>query len=148
MNGGAIASSANGEKLAACVIYGGNIWTLASDSWSWTANTSGLGGTQQWTSVASNTDGTKLAAVVRQGNIWTSTNSGVSWTERVVGSTEFWASIASSADGTKLAAVISGGSLWTSTTSGVSWMEQPATGSPRNWADVASDADWRTTCVG
>src|SRR5438876_1098910 len=71
---------------------------------------------QDWGSVASSADGTKLVAVGRQtydinsgeymgGLIYTSTDSGVSWTRTTAPSSN-WSSVASSADGTTLVAVV------------------------------------------
>jgi hypothetical protein len=56
----AIASSADGTKLAA-VVYGGQIYTSTDSGVTWTAQASG---SRTWTSIASSEDGTKLAAVV------------------------------------------------------------------------------------
>ncbi|EWM24799.1 hypothetical protein Naga_100354g7 [Nannochloropsis gaditana] len=63
----------------------------------WTEQTAA--GTRGWDSIASSSDGTKLAAVVYNGVIWTSTDAGVSWTERDAAGTRDWMSIASSSDG-------------------------------------------------
>jgi hypothetical protein len=63
-----------------------------------------------WQSIASSSDGTKLAAVDNAGDgIWTSRNSGASWTQTTAPTVPNWYSIASSADGTRLAAVDNGG---------------------------------------
>ena len=69
-------------------------------------------GNQLWASIASSSDGTKLAAVVSGGQIYSSTDSGVTWTAQE--SSRSWLSIASSSDGTKLAAVVDGGQIFTS----------------------------------
>ena len=60
----------------------------------------------RYSSIASSSDGTKLAAVVYNGYIYTSSDSGVSWTQATTAGTRTWKSIASSYDGTKLAAVV------------------------------------------
>ena len=79
----------------------------------WTEDTS-VGSTKSWQSIASSSDGTKLAAFVQYGNIWTSADSGANWTEDTsVGSTKNWLSITSSSDGTKLATTVWGGNIWT-----------------------------------
>ncbi|MEQ1751251.1 MAG: IPT/TIG domain-containing protein, partial [Prosthecobacter sp.] len=127
----AIASSADGTKLAA-VVYGGQIYTSTDSGVSWTARESSRG----WFSIASSSDGTKLAAVAQYGQIYTSTDSGVSWTARE--SSRAWWSIASSADGTKLVAGVLYGQIYTSTDSGVSWT---ARDSSRAWLSIASSAD-------
>ena len=99
----------------------------------WTARDSN----RMWFSVASSSDGTKLAAVVLGLKIYTSADSGVTWTEQASGS-RAWRSIASSSDGTKLAAVVYNGQIYTSTDSGVSWT---ARDSNRNWVGIASSSD-------
>ena len=93
--------------LAALLLFA----SLASVSAStWTSRAS----TQNWRSITSSSDGTKLAAVVYNGNIWTSTDSGETWTEDTsVGSTQQWMGITSSSDGRKLAATESNGNIWT-----------------------------------
>jgi hypothetical protein len=58
----------------------------------------------QWSSVASSLDGTKLVAVPGRGNsICISSNSGATWTPITVPNTR-WSCVASSGDGTKLVA--------------------------------------------
>ncbi len=89
-----------------------------------------------WYSIASSSDGSKLAAVVFTGQIYTSTNSGSSWTAR--DSTRNWFSITSSSDGSKLAAVVFTGQIYTSTDSGVSWTARDST---RNWFSITSSSD-------
>ena len=155
-----IASSSDGTKLAA-VVDGGNIWTSVDAGANWTAvkseplwsnvsflNSSSciesdwnfidvsVGVSKRWRSIASSSDGTKLAAVVDGGNIWISADSGVSWT--AVASQQSWSAIASSSDGKKLAAVVNGGNIWTSADSGVSWT---AVASQQLWSAIASSSD-------
>ena len=82
-----------------------------------------------WMSIASSSDGNKLAAVVA-GGVYTSSDSGVTWVDQslvpgsVISGDLAWMSIASSSDDTKLAAVVFGGSLYTSNDSGVTWVDQ------------------------
>ncbi len=91
---------------------------------------------QNWSDVASSSDGTKLVAVVNGGQIYTSADSGVNWTARAT--SQNWQSVASSSDGTKLAAVVNGGQIYTSTDSGVTWTP---TATSQNWQSVASSSD-------
>ena len=128
-----ICSYNNGNSYTAC-IYGGNI-TWGDDFPNWTPRAS----SQYWTSIASSSDGTKLAAVVNGGFIWTSTDSGVNWTPRA--SSQIWTSIASSSDGKKLAAVVNTGFIWTSTDSGLSWTNRT---SSEYWRSIASSSDGTT----
>jgi len=123
------------------VAFAGNIWTSSDSGVSWTERTVGSG-SEQWRSITSSDDGTKLAAVVSGGNIWTSSDSGASWTERTVGGgSENLRSITSSDDGTKLAAVAMGGNIWTSSDSGVSWTERTVGGSSKSWLSITSSDD-------
>ncbi len=101
---------------------------------------------QNWISITSSSDGTKLAAVTYPGYIYTSTDSGVNWTVRspvTASTTRYWYSITSSSDGTKLAAVVYGGYIYTSSDSGVNWTERsPVTATTtRNWSSITSSSD-------
>jgi hypothetical protein len=73
----------------------------------------------EWYSVASSADGTKLVAVVNPGSIYTSADSGATWTLTVAPSNA-WTSVASSADGESLLAG-GGGLVYTSVDSGATW---------------------------
>ena len=95
------------------------IYTSSDRGASWTQATTA--GSRHWTSIASSSDGTKLAAVEYNGYIYTSTDSGASWTEQTTAGSRDWYSIASSSDGTKLAAVVGFGYIYTSTDSGATW---------------------------
>ena len=111
-------------------------WSVTSPPGAvWTLTTNG----QNWVSVASSTNGTRLVAVAQGGPIYTSTDSGVTWTAQASPSTN-WQSVASSYDGTKLVAVVKGGQIYTSVNSGTNWTIRfgaPST----NWQSVASSAD-------
>lgn len=100
----------------------------------------GGSGSRWWTSLASSSDGTKLAATGQSGYIYTSTDSGVTWTAKVGAGIHSWASIASSSDGTKLAAVEYGGYIYTSTDSGTTWVMRTGSGA-RTWESIASSSD-------
>ena len=75
----------------------------------WTERTTS--GIRTWFSIASSSDGSKLAAVDAYGYIYTSADSGATWTERTTSGQRGWFSIASSSDGSKLAAVNNGSSF-------------------------------------
>ena len=128
----AVASSADGTKLAACV-SGDQIYTSTDSGTTWTARAS----SQQWLSVASSADGTKLVACVDGGQIYTSADSGATWTARLSGD-QGWSSVASSADGTKLVACVDGGQIYTSVDSRAPWTARAST---QNWFSVACSAD-------
>ena len=129
----AVASSADGTKLAA-VVYDGQIYTSTDSGVTWTARDS----SRSWAAIASSADGTKLVAAVRFGQIYTSADSGVTWVAQASGN-RFWWSIVSSADGKKLAATERGGPIYTSTDFGVTWTAQ-ASGN-QYWGALASSAD-------
>lgn len=127
-----VASSANGAKLVAAAIFGGQLYTSVDGGLNWVARDT----PRNWRSVASSSDGTKLVAVVTGGQIYTSTDSGVAWVAR--DSARTWQSVASSSDGTKLVAAVLNGQLYTSTDSGANWV---ARDSARAWDAVASSSD-------
>jgi hypothetical protein len=96
-----------------------------------------------WITIASSSDGTKLAAVNGgSGSIYTSSNSGVTWT-LTSAPNESWQCIASSSDGTKLAAGINNGAnngaIYTSSNSGVTWVQTSAPNG--SWYSIASSSD-------
>ena len=118
----------------------GSVAVTGTGEWSTNSNSSGL---RVWLSIASSSDGTKLAAVENVGYIYTSTDSGATWSQQIGSGSRAWRSIASSSDGTKLAAVVSGdsgGYIYTSTNSGVTWTEQTNSGS-KTWRSIASSSD-------
>jgi hypothetical protein len=95
-------------------------------TWTAIASTSG----RKWFSIATNIDGSKVAAVDRGGDVYTSTDFGSTWTQRQLGgAVHNWESIASSSDGTKLVAVASDGYIFTSSDSGVTWTNNSPAGS-------------------
>jgi hypothetical protein len=110
----------------------------AGANWTQTSATS----TNDWWSIASSADGTRLAAVVGGnsggfGGIYTSTNAGATWTQTSAPGQD-WFSIASSADGMRLAAAAFT-YIYTSTNGGVTWTQ---TAAPRlQWEAIASSAD-------
>lgn len=143
-----IACSADGSKIFAGMwnpggLYGntgGPIYVSTNSGETWTQTGAPL---NNWISIASSADGTKLVAVVNYGNvIYTSTNSGASWTQNFISSPELWTRVASSVDGTKLVAVSDTGKtngIYTSTDSGATWR---ADGVPADkWFSAASSSD-------
>ena len=171
-NWSSVASSADGVKLVA----------VATPQWAWDINGNGnyvgdgaiyrsldSGGTwmrtsapsNNWSSVASSADGTRLVAVVGApswdwwnvdgigtGAIYSSLDSGATWI-RTSAPSNSWSAVASSADGAKLVAVavphwyggeyVGDGAIYSSLDSGVTWIR---TSAPSNiWFAVASSAD-------
>jgi len=111
-NWDSIASSADGTKIAVCVL-GGYIYTSTDSGATWTAQTSA--GSRDWLPIASSADGTKIAACVYPGYIYTSTDSGATWTAQTSAGPRSWSLIASSADGTKITAGVYAGYIYTGT---------------------------------
>jgi len=98
-------------------------------------------GSQNWSSIAGSTDGSKLVAAAWGGKIHTSSDAGANWTEHPGAGDRNWLAVASSADGNKLAALYDwGGYIFTSSDAGVTWTAQANSGS-RKWSAVASSAD-------
>jgi prepilin-type N-terminal cleavage/methylation domain-containing protein len=92
-------------------------------------------------SIASSSDGSKLAAADVTGYLYTSTNSGATWTQNTTGGWDH-SSIASSSDGSKLA-VANGNndnSIYTSIDSGANWTQQTVPGSGAGYS-IASSSD-------
>jgi photosystem II stability/assembly factor-like uncharacterized protein len=149
-----VASSADGTNLVAGAdsledgyLSGWYIYTSIDSGLTWVQRGTTLPGKQQWISVGSSADGSKLVAVAYSGYIYTSSDSGENWIQR--GSLNLWQSVASSADGTKLIAVatdffldggyyLNHGYIYTSTDSGETWVQR---GTSQRWRAVASSAD-------
>jgi hypothetical protein len=129
-NWSAVASSADGVKLAGA-IYNGRIWLSTNSGASWATSGAPV---KNWASLASSTDGTKLAAAPSGDIIYSSTNSGITWTATGSAS-DSWFSIACSADGRQLLAAANSG-VYISTNSGGSWTLANSDAGP-----VASSAD-------
>ena len=145
-----LASSSDGSRLyagsescgnSACnlgVVDAGGIW-ISSDygvTWTESASTSG----RKWFSIATNSNGTKVAAVDRGGYIWTSVDSGSTWTARTAAGSREWDSIASSSDGDNLVAVAPAGFIFTSIDSGENWINKTPSG-VTGFTGVASSDD-------
>jgi len=106
--------SSTGTTVLEPTVTGGQIYTTANYGATWTAHLSA----QNWTSVGTSADGSKLIAAGAGTQIYTSSDSGTTWTAQ--GSIANWTSVSSSADGTLLAAA-AGGEVYTSVNSGATW---------------------------
>jgi hypothetical protein len=152
-----VASDSTGTKLVAAT-NGGDIWTSTNGGVAWTDRTSSgpahsppnaIGG-WGWASVASDSTGDRLVAVVDAGDIWTSTNAGLTWTDQMPSgpaSNQVWFSVASDSTGTNLVAVdalVTGnnGDIWTSTDGGVTWTDRTKGNAAlsQTWLAVTSSA--------
>jgi hypothetical protein len=153
-----ITSSSDGTKLAAVALwvgisnseYPGGIWTSSNSGTNWvqtSALPSGFSGFDSTPlSIASSSDGTKLALAIADFGILTSTTSGTNLVKSTAPTNVFWYSIASSADGAKLAAVSAyegggpSGGIWISSNFGTNWAE--ATDLPlADWYSIASSSN-------
>lgn len=77
-------------------------------------------GSQGWTSIASSSDGTRLATADSGGYIYLSADGGSTWTSQTASpGTAYWSDIASSADGTRLVANVGFGHTYTYLSSAV-----------------------------
>jgi hypothetical protein len=133
-------SSADGTKLVAAVggyKHSGPIYTSTNGGTTWTQGIIA----ENWTSVASSADGSKLYALSSTGQFYISTNSllvppgAAHWISKPA--PDVW-TIASSTDGTKL--IAAGGQIYTSTNSGTTWITNNSF-SGRYWWSVALSAD-------
>src|SRR6266536_6397292 len=115
----AIASSADGTRLAAVGSYGW-LYVSTNSGAAWLpANTvtNGPEPSRPWAGIACSADGARLAAVANFNPVFISTNFGATWTAH--GPAVTWNAVASSADGAKLVAVdYNMGRIYTSTDSG------------------------------
>jgi photosystem II stability/assembly factor-like uncharacterized protein len=150
-----VASSADGEKLAA-VVYRGGIYTSTNSGITWMQTSAPI---TNWQSIASSADGSKLVAVTGNNSpIFTSTDSGTTWIQNSVvktnGDSSGWYAVASSADGTKLEAVDLEPFIFTSTDSGMTWTQNSVPSVTNyyswlpDWKSVAVSADGREMVVG
>lgn len=102
-------------------------------SLTWTATSAP---TNAWSTIASNSDGTKLIAAGAGGKIYTSANSGVTWSNSNNSNNSTYLGSTSSADGTKLAAC-SNTLIFTSADSGANWTQRQG----GNWSSITSSSD-------
>jgi len=124
---------------------------VSTSNWTWTERQPTAATTRLWRTIASSTDGTKLAALSADStnNISTSTDSGVNWaTSSYINAA--WRSITSSSDGTKLAGVSAGAYISLSTNSGASFTNNSnivALGKLQ-WNTITSSADGTKLAAG
>ena len=150
-----VAISADGTKLVAAAKLGFDLYNgdVAGDGGVYASTNSGVTWTRttapanNWSSVTSSADGTKLVAVSLddgagddEGSIYISLDSGVTWA-RTSAPANGWSLVASSADGTKIVAADTwDGRVYISTNSGADWVQS---GAPESfyWTSIASSAD-------
>ena len=147
---GSVTLSADGNKLVAVVgdySSPGPIYISTNSGVTLTQTTAP---TNNWMSVASSADGTKLVAAAMNsegGFIYASTDSGLTWALTGAPTNNNWVTVASSADGSKLVAAswyafVSNhiyGCVYTSTNFGMTWT--PNNVPDAQWQSVAASAD-------
>ena len=144
-----VASSADGNKLAALVENGGAVYTSTNAGATWTLS-SPANGPVMGSSIASSADGNILFAAgftdssgALAGQIYRSTNSGATWS-LTAAPYKSWTSIACSADGTQVSGASFlrrsfGAGILTSPDEGVTWTFTTAPN--ESWVAIASSAD-------
>jgi photosystem II stability/assembly factor-like uncharacterized protein len=95
-------------------------------------------GIRNWVSIATSSDGQKLAACAANDYIYTSTNAGQTWTQRSSTGTQAWQAIVSSPNGNILHSCVNNGYIWRSVDSGNSWTVKWEVS---NWTYVAASSD-------
>lgn len=88
-----------------------------------------------WSSITSSNDGTRIAACVNGGYIYTSTNGGDNWIEQTNAGLRNWTSICSSHDGVILIACATNDNIYMSTDSGYNW--NSINSNSYNWSDIS-----------
>jgi hypothetical protein len=147
---GSAALSADGNKLVVGDGYQSSPGLIYTSTNSGITLTPTMAPTNNWVSVASSADGTKLVAAAMNtqgGIIYASTNSGLTWTPTGAPTNNVWGTVASSADGSKLVAAsgvafvpgLSYGGVYTSTNFGMNWTSNNVPNA--QWQSVASSAD-------
>jgi len=129
-----------------------NSYTSFFDDPVWTERQPAGAGSQYWSNVVSDSDGSNLMAGIGfQGYIYTSDDYGVTWDERrpAGASTKAWGALASDSDGSHLVAGIVAGRLYTSADYGVTWTErQPKGDTSGYWNYAASNSDGSRIIIG
>lgn len=120
-----IAMSADGTKLVA--VGNGSVWNSTDSGTTWTKK---VQPSQKWTSIDTDSSGSKWFATVQGGKVYYSTDMGATWTPYdILGVSANWSSISTSSDG-KVIIVgksISKGELFFSIDGGETWKTSSAT---------------------
>ncbi|MCZ2391714.1 MAG: hypothetical protein LC113_11635 [Acidobacteria bacterium] len=130
-----IATSADGQRIAAVEYLNGLLYLSQNGGQTWT---SPMLDSRNYTCVAASADGSKLIASVEGGHLFTSADWGGTWTERFADANRNWYSVAVSGDGTKFYAVDTQ-SVWTSTNGGVSWTAKKSMSNHVGYIAASSD---------
>lgn len=151
-----VASDATGIHLVAVTGTAGleprgDIWTSADGGTTWTNRTMGTQASGQgWQSVASDSAGTHLIAVIgsagtgTDGDVWTSEDAGATWHKRttVTSTARLVVGPIVTSDSTGTHLIVAAGDVWTSADSGATWTDETAgtSAAAQNWIDMASDS--------
>jgi hypothetical protein len=132
-------------------VFDGPVYTSTNNGATWTQTGAP---SNNWVSVASSADGTRLVAAANvseghlirgDGLIYTSADSGTTWTQTTAPFNN-WMSVASSADGNPLVALADGlglpGQIYASVDSGATWVN--ANAPLDNWRAVTCSASGNT----
>jgi len=150
---GSVVSSADGSKIMVACNYYGPLYSSVDSGVTWTAVDSVQTSKNQWRSLSSSADGTKLIAGGLGNNgagdyVHTSNDGGNTWAKQQNLGVGYWSTVTYSADGTHLAAADpygpngagTGGYLYTSSNGGASWVKQTSLG-VRYWMNVKMSFD-------
>ncbi|HLX72890.1 MAG TPA: hypothetical protein VKV04_24970 [Verrucomicrobiae bacterium] len=113
----AVASSADGTKLAVFVENANVMYTSPDSGTTWVSNAIP---TFNWIAASSSADGSKLVAVAFDGGSYRSADSGTTWVSNNVSGAS-WYTVASSSDGNSIIA-LEGGPYYTTTNFGQNWI--------------------------
>ncbi len=150
LNWTSVASSANGQELAA-VSEGDGVWSSLDGGATWNdvANFTMSGG--NWEAVSMSADGKYLHAMPTGGDVWSSSDHGATWRNDTWitgnGSThQNWQSVGSSADGQTVIGGVSGGDIWITNDGGTTWTDNsvlPANTAMagQSWEAISVSAD-------
>jgi hypothetical protein len=146
---GPVISSADGSRLIATEssFSGPDTWTITFDGTVWNADTHNMGISNQYSCIASSSDGQSLIVGAISDYLRISKDGGATWTTlNVSPGLRYWVSVASSADGRYLSAVENNnyaapyGYIWISQDGGATWMQCVGAGQ-RSWRKIVSTSD-------
>ena len=144
----AIASDSTGMFLAACSDFkpvsrfdsgGGAIHTSIDGGNTWTQRSVFSSEYAKWLSIAIDSTGSRIYAILREGSMYISTSSGNTWTQMSVGGGE-WCNIVTDSSGMYVAAGYRHHEIWTSSDGGNTWAltSSGIPSSSNDWVSLAS----------
>ncbi|MFH0977198.1 MAG: hypothetical protein V1874_15570 [Spirochaetota bacterium] len=143
-----IASLADGTCLSIAAGWGDMdpdyVYTSLDSGLSWTTHNAAVGGSNEWSSIASSSDGTYVIAAQSRntdgdGYIYIGEYDGDTWAwDQTQPAILSWKGVASSSTGLYMVAVADGGNIYTSVNGGSNWTSRE---SVRAWSSVASSSN-------